>query len=283
MAYPLSGSQGAVTSWGAAGVYAAMLAKISPNAATIDIDDPEIDVSSVNSVNSTFIAGLRSASGTIVARAFSTPRLGNVGVFDWASTNYETNIEGWTFTVQPIAVHDITSEPTVVSGAPTWRNFMPDTAIVVRGTVRAKVDNTSPLVAPTAPAASSVALTLTFGDSATDDAINIAGAFTTKLATGFRRGDPQFVDYEWVATGAVTVSGTNNDILFGTPTGATALTSPLWSQGGATTNTLLTLTAGPGRTYAVDAFYRQIRMSVAVGEPVSFEVDWQGTGAVTIT
>lgn len=275
MAYPLSGSQGAVTSWL---LHPNLLTALSPNEATFDISEPETDVSEINSTNASYIAALRETSGIIRAHAFATPQLGNIGVANWNTTNYELNVTGFTFVLEPIAVHNITSRITTGGTAPSWSEFMPDTQNRAYGTIRCLVDNTTALSAPHPPDGSAaISLVLTYGDEATDDTLTF-NAFARRVGAGFRRGDPQTAEYEFVVDGAITVAGTSSTLW--REGGAGTIGSMVWPQGTAG-STLMTLTAGPSRTYAVDAFVRRKTLTLGIGEATRFDVEWQGTGAVT--
>jgi hypothetical protein len=286
MTYVLEGAEGTVTSWGVAGFYNTLLSKLMPNRATLNILADQPVTTQLGAFVQAAIPGLRSFEGSISSMVkFGTGggRLGNVGLMTWSAGGYTTHAYSWDLTIESIGVHDVTNLAAAGSG-PTWRAFRPS-SLRATGTYRARVDDLTAIVAPHASDLAGVlpTFTLKFGDEASDDTIVFTGG-TTGIGgiIGSARinqavGEPTTVEYDFVASGAITPDGTSN------PLGTSALsTGPLWSQGGATANTLLTLTAGTGRTYVGDAFYKSIRIHCEVGEPVSFEVDFQGNGALTI-
>lgn len=272
MTYPVTGVEGSVVSWGAAGFYATLLSRLVPNVASMQIVTDEIPRTGLNATTAALLTGLRSVSGRISAYNFASPKLGNVGSVAWTSGGYQTHVERWSLTVETTNVHDWTS----LSGSPTWRAFRPDN-VRWYGSYVTKVDNATDLVLTDAAGASSVNLTLIYGSTSSGDRFT-GTAFATRLDTGFRVGDINRAEYRFHGTGDLTPADSTS------PFGATAFGVPLWtgSSGSlSTTNTLLTLASNSGgQTYTVDAFYRSMTITCDVGQSVSLDIDFQGTGAV---
>jgi|SRR5690606_12549737 len=270
MGYPVVGAEGEVTSWGAAGFYANLIAAISPNQATITEVCDEIETTPLGSGVGRFIPGLRSWSGSITANAFATPRLGNVGLVTWSAGGYALHVESFDLTLEA-GSHDITS----FSGTPpTYRIFRPD-YVRGSGTFNARIDSETSLVGPHAPGATLPTLTLTYGSDTSANAIS-GPAMIQQMQANMARGSLSTVAYSFRFVGTITPSGTSS--LFGT----TAFGIPLWASDGDTTNTLLTLTAASGKTFSGDAFWTRIGLRCAVGESPEVTVDFQGSGALTI-
>lgn len=275
MPFPLIHAEGSVPTWGAAGLYNTLLSRLSPNTATLTGSSDAQDVTPIGGANRIILPGLGQWSASIAARWAGTPRLGNVGLVAFSAGGYTLHVESWSLTVETEAL-DITR---FNATNPTWRLFRPS-HVQWSGTITARVDDATALANLHIATDSSTAtalptLTLTYGEDAT--ANTLAGSvMLNTISVNQSPGALTTVEYGFTGTGALTAAGTNT--IF--PAGAVG--TFLWDQLGATTNTLLTLTAGTGRTYSGSAFLRSLTMTCAVGDPVEVSIEAQGSGVLTI-
>lgn len=275
MAYPLIHAEGSVPTWGAAGMYNTLLSRLSANTASITASSDSQDVTPIGGANRLILPGLGQWTASIAARWAGTPRLGNVGLVSFSGGGYALHVESWNLTVETQAL-DITRQ----TGTPSsWRLFRPS-HIQWSGTITARVDDATAVANLHVATATSTAvtlptLTLTYGLDAT--ANTLAGAvMLSNMTVNQSPGALTTVSYSFTGSGPLTAAGTNSIFSAG------AVGNFLWDQLGSTANTLLTLTAGTGRTYSGSAFARSISVNCAVGDPVEVSVEAQGSGALTI-
>jgi hypothetical protein len=272
MAYPIIGVDGSVTSWGSADFYSVLLSKISPNSATFSVVAPPEDITGIGTGQTSNISGLRTSQGTIDARIKlgATPILGNAGLVTFAS-GYTTHARAWDLTLETVAVHDIT---TFNATPPTFRSRRPD-RVRAYGSFLCRVDNSTDIIAPPTANATGAAMTLRYGDEATDDTIAF-NANVTQVSTAIVDRQIQDVTCAFTASGAITPAGTNSIL----GSSASALEIPLWeySSGSSVPHTL-TLTAISGKTYTTDAFWTRIRIQCTIDQLLIVSVDWAGSGA----
>lgn len=274
MGYRTVGTEGTVTSWGSANFYSTMLARLTPVSIDWDESNDPIEVAALGTDYDVSIPSVRSWRARLRARAFATPRIGNVGTVTFSAGGYALHVNRWTWTIESTAVHDITAFAGTPSSGPTWRDFRPDKTRVY-GTISAHADSGTAAVNTAAIAASSATLTLLYGDSATDEQVS-GLAYLSALAGAVRRGEPNTLDYSFVGAGQWTPAGTGSFL------GSTALDVPLWSQGGSAAGALVWATLAGSRTVSgTDSFWTRITITCGVDQPVEVDIDVQGVGALT--
>lgn len=274
--YPIISTDGSVTSWGSTNFYSDLLSRISPNTSTFNITAQPFDTTAIGSTTTNHIGGLRSVSGTLSGRvnlksgASHIPSIGNNGLVTFAS-GYADHVKSWSLTLETVAVHDITSQNAT---PPTYASYRPD-RIRATGTYTALVDATDDLIYVPAPNALGAAIDLKYGENTADELIEF-DAVVTQLSTTMATPSLNQVVYGFVASTAITPSGTNSIL------GSSALTVPLWTwSSGSSVPNLLTLTAITGKTYIVDAFWTRISLDCSVDSLVEVSIDWQGAGAIS--
>lgn len=277
MGYPLRSYEGAVTSWGSTNFYSTLLAAMRPISARVNINNPGVDVTGFTSASKQLTRGIADATVELSGYAFATPRLGTQGLVTFSATTntYVQFADEWDWEIS-WPEHDITQ----MSGAPTWRSFMPGGPAVNRGRFRARPVSDTALENPfiVGTPAADPSLTLRYGDSATDE--TLAGtALVTKLGVSLNTGDAQMAEYEFEFDGDVTPAGTGS--LFG----STALGACPWSAGGSAAGAMVISTKETSTTKTIsiaDSFVTRISMSVKVGEPTKVDMTVRVTGAVTM-
>lgn len=274
MAYPIIGVDGAVTSW-INGIYATIIAGLSPNSATLNIFADDFDVTGLGVSPTTSLSGLRSSSGNISGRINfgSTPRIGSQGLVTFAS-GYVVHCYAWTVDIQTTAVHDITEYNATEPG---WKTFRPDRN-VARGTFTCRVDNSTDISLPQAANAVGAAIVLKWGENTSDERLEF-NAVVTVAAVRIVTPGVQEVTYSFVSSGTITPYGTAGIL----GTSATPLAVPTWNYDtGSLVSHLLTLTSRTGQVFTVEAFYTRISISCNISQPLEISIDYQGNGEVAI-
>lgn len=301
MAYPLVGNEGDFTiSTGDAfytGIFGTSLGAglVKRFSWTLNVSSETHDITPLSATYIKSLSGLRSYAATFAGTAFNIPRIGNQGLVAMASpAYYTTNARAWTLVLEPAAVHDITN---FNATAPTWRSFRPDTVLRWSGSYTCDVDSaaqirtggsgTEPIQAPNITDDTSGTdlsnITLTYGDSATDETFS-GEVQVTGVSMGAVRGTKQSATINFVGSGALAAAGTN--LLFtGSGISGGNVTAPVWSGNGSaalvarfyekTTATVL-------YHETADMFWRRMVISCEVGQPVSLAMDFVGSGALTV-
>lgn len=280
MGYTTAASEGQIASWGSANFYSVLLSKIIVDSATLTVTSEDIDVTGLNATQAATLVGLGQWSISIKARAFTTPRLGNVGtvVFSAGAAGV-LHVDAWDAMFESSAVHDITELAALPANGPIWRAFRPDYSRV-RGSLAGHADSGTALSLPhilTPGQPTLPTLTLLYGDSSTDE--QISGLATLRqLGVGMNRGGLNTAAYEFTGSGAWTPAGTNS------PLGATALGVPLWSQGGSAAGAIRFDTlAGSRYLTGADSFWKSLQIRCPVGAPVEVNIEVQGSGVLSAT
>jgi hypothetical protein len=275
--YPLRSFEAAISSWGSANFYSTLLNALRVNGVRVNIRNPPMDVTGLTSSSKQLLVGLGEATIDIEAFAFATPRLGTQGLITFGTTTntYVQFADEWDLEMS-WPEHDITQ----LSGAPTWRSFMPGGPMTARGRFRARPVSDTALENPfiTGTPAALPTLALRYGDSATDETLTLAGAVVSSLGVSASPGDPQMAEYEFESDGAVTPAGTGS--LFGT----TALGEITWSAGGSAAGAMVVQTKDTATVKTIsfaDSFLTSIKMAVKVGEATRVSLSVRATGAVT--
>jgi hypothetical protein len=246
-------------------MYAALIANITPAAATININGEAQDVSELGTSADAYIPGLRSAEGTITGKAFASPMLGNEG--EIAITG------GYTSYIQRVslAVEANSLDWTPMSNAPTWRYMRPDgLRWSLTWDAIAKSDAATDLPFAAGAVLTNVAAYFTSG-------FKLSGlAFVTQTPINISRGSMTTVQCVAQGSGNLHFSGADT-ILSNVVTQLSAFT---WSAGGAA-KTLQIATLDGSRTYSMDAFARRLGITGGVGMPVEVTADWVSVGPVT--
>lgn len=273
MAYPVVSIEGAVSTWGASGMYATLVSKLTENSISLAVQAPPEDISSITDDYRKVLPALASWSGQMEAYAFSTPRLGNVGLATFSAGGYVAHAYKWSLTIDTPTVHDITPF------GEAWRKMRPD-RIAWRGTLSCRHDNSTMPVLPalattTSTAVSLPTLTLKYGLDATANEFSGAASLSQ---LDVRRGQGGVVEVDYAFEGSSTLSSAGSNPLFATG----AIGTFLWDQNGSTTNTLLTVNALSGKDYTGSAFLRSLTLTCEVSKPVTVSASIQGTGALTV-
>ena len=257
------GASGLVTSWSSN----TQLIETGHRPATFDLrvqaDTPDVTGFASGLKAFSHIPGLRSVTGTIrgLSIANSGPLIGNLGSVTY-SGGYVTNVRGWTLNVECSAL-----ESTAFGASDTtngWKQFVPG-MLRWGGTYSAQQDDTTPLVAPGKsgdPAAATfvVYTSKSFGGSIVSESLD-ASVATDAIATA---------EYAYRGSGDLTVTDASGTL----PFAAGVIPRP--------TAGTLTLTAITNQTFAISAFWTAVRMVVVQDQAVTVEVDFQGSGALTI-
>lgn len=275
MGYPTTGLQGSIASWGTGGnFYATLLARMTSAAATISLTNEPVDVGGLGVQAAVMRAGLSSATVEITGFLDATPRLGNVGLIAFSAGGYTQHLRGYELEIRTLQTHDIT---TLVgpSGAPEWRAMRPD-GHGWSASVEAIADSGTAGPLPLTPTGTNATVTMTYLDQTTDASFAGSG-FISSSRQQVQRGQLNTIEYTVTGAGALTPAGTTS------PFGTTALSTPLWSEGGSAAGPMVIATLTGSRTYTLaDSFWTRLRLGVRVGEPVSIGLTVQATGAVTV-
>lgn len=275
MAYRTVGVDGEVTSWGSANFYSTMLARLTPVAIDWDENNDPIEVAALGTDYDTNIPSVRSWRATLRARAFATPRIGNVGTVTFSAGGYALHVRRWSLTIEA-QVHDITELASSPASGPTWRDFRPDRSRI-SGTISCHADSGTVPVNTHAIGASAPTLTLVYGDSATDEQLSGA-AILSQLSGSVSRGSQNTLDYSFVQAGQWTPAGTNSFL------GSTALGIPIWSEGGSAVGAIVWATKSTSTAKTAtgtDSFWTSINITCEVDQPVEVSIAIQGVGALT--
>lgn len=304
MAYILSGSEGGFTISSGEAFYTALFGTalgaglVTANQWTLAISSESKDITPLNATNFKALSGLRSYVASVSGFVYAIPRVGNVGLVQSASPAfYVTNARAWSIVMEPYAVHPHTSfHASVPASGPTWRSFRPDSILRWSGSHTCGVDTTTvmrtgasgtePIQAPSITDDSATVdftnLTLTYGDSAADESFSGAAQIVGGERT-VRTGQRSDVVYNWVGSGPLAAAGTN--ILF-TSAGISAgkVVAPYW--GGLGTPLVAQFydkTSATTRYYeTVDMFWRRFAIICEVDQPVRYQMDFIGSGALTV-
>lgn len=270
MAYILAGIQGALTSWGSANQNATIASAITPASVNCTIAGDSQNVTGLNANYATMIPGLKSTSGTITGFTGSTPYIATSGQVAYNSGGYALHIYSAEATLRTATVHDITE----LSSGSQWKAFRPD-LFTWSFRYTAGIDNTDPIVAPPNTGASLPTVTLTYGSGAT----LIGSGLIRQVTPTIVRGQKQIATFEVDGSGSLATAGG----IFGTSTlGGSVNTAPLWAAGGAATGAMV-ITAAGSRTYTIaDSFWTAIKLSWTPASAARVDINWQGTGALTI-
>lgn len=279
MSRPLIGVEGALTSWGtASNLYADMLARLRCRSAVLTITEEDEDVTGLSSTTRSTLGKLKASTTTISGYAATTPRLGNVGLVS-STGGYALWVDEWSITIEPVAVHDITSMnvgDTLSAGIPYWKRFMPD-YVQWSGSYGARLDDTTGITLPFDSGVT--ADTFEFHYAASSAAKLSGSAIVTSVNPSVVVGQPSRATFAFRGTGDLVAAG-SSDFFSSGGTGYT-FGIPLWSQG-STIQGAHVITAATGRTFSVyDSFFRRITIGAKVGEPVTVEIELQNSGAVT--
>lgn len=302
MAYILSGSEGSFSITSGDGFYTGFLAACSINAWSMVINSESHDVTPLggagaNGPAATTLSGLRSYAASLSGFVYAIPRVGNQGLVAIANpAYYTTNARAWSLTLRPYTVHDITKYIGTVGNGPTWREFRPDPLLTWSGSYTAGVDSstvintagsgTEPIQSPSLTALDTGAgglqdITLTYGDSGTDEAFSGAAQITGASVPVVRGGKTEST-FSFIGSGPLGAVGTNN--LF-TSSGISSgkVVAPIWGQNGSATPLVAKFSTLIGSRYfqTVDMFWTRITISCEVGSPVTFSMDLLGSGALT--
>lgn len=275
MGYPLHGVDGSVVSWGSANFYSALLSRMSPTEARLNIPGAMIDTTGLGASTNTYIPSLAQWDATITGHAFTTPIVGNQSVVTFAAGGYTKNVESFVVDISA-PVFDYTSLNEAVSGtAPTWRSFRPGPSNW-SATVNVKLDSGTAMVGPDVAPATGTTCTFTYQDDATDEKLS-GTAFIESVDVNIAQGSLATATLKLRGTGALTPAGD------GSPFGTTAFGVPIWSAGGSAAGAIVIASKTGTRTFSgADSFWKLIQLTCNVGESVKIVVGVQGTGAMTI-
>lgn len=269
MAYPTVGSEGSLVSWGSANFYATLLSRMVTNQANVSIQVDGEEVTGLDVEHAVRLPGLKSATVSINATLFATPKLGNVGNVAYSSGGYVLHLSGWELNLKNRYLHDITATAGPAA-APTWRSFRPDSH-EWDATLTTKADSGTAPVLPHAPTDSLPTITFTYGDEATDDTFAGVGMIQ-QFAPSVQRGSPNTFTYRLMSSGALTPAGTTS------PFGSSAFNTPLWSAGGAAAGAMVIATLTGSRTITItDSFWTSLNIKCEVGRPVELSAEVQVT------
>lgn len=273
MTYPITSADGvAITSW-AGTFYSNLLSKAADISASLNIANSQADVTQLGGTTASYIPGLRAWDVSLSLRfaTSGTPATvvqGTQGLVTFSAGGYALHVPSMEFELSA-PVFEITS---FASTPPAWRAYRPGRA---QGTFRflARVDNATGMANLPGEGAALPTLTLRYGDENTDDTV-AGSAILTGRRDNYVAGQLATVEYSGVFTGSITPAGTN------TPLGTSVIGVPLWDLGVADATKLIIDTGA--ESWGGDAFWRRIRVAASVGEPVSIDVDAQGTNALAV-
>lgn len=273
----VTSATGLVTSWAGGGTNPTNTTLIgssnsSPAAFTLNLNAPEADVTAFVSggVNSrSYLSTLIDWSGTINCQ-MKPATIGSAGNLTFAgmpqSAGANINVGGWTLDVSAYTSPPVTA---MATSAPTYQAHIPG-IIDWKATVKAWLDGTVPIVAPGGGYAS--AILKVAEDGATDPQFT-GNAFATQVGVPVKVGEVTEISYALRGTGDLTAA-------VGASTWANwwfiagALTIPAAGS--------LVLTASTGRTYTGSAFWKSLKLTCMLDQPVTLEIGFQGTGTLTI-
>ena len=275
---PLGGYQANLVSWGAGGSqYATMKTRLNFVSAGISVVGETHNSSAPLSTISSHIAGLRSWFVDMEFQAFSTPRMGNVGIVQFSAGGYTKFVEGFVLTLE-YPIHDVTAMRESTSDAtPVWRTYIPDIG-VWSGAYAAKLSDSTAPVVPPAPTDALPTMTLVYGDSATDEAFS-GTAILDSMSYIVGRGQVAMANIGFRGVGNPTSAGTSAIW----PAGTVGL--PSFTDGAASPVGPIVLASKNGSRLftGYDGFLTRLSISCQVGQPVTVSVRYQGCGSLTVS
>ena len=257
---------GVVTSWGGTENSALITGGSAPSEFTLNSGADEFDTTALNGSGvsaMTRAPGMYNVSGSIRTRV-EPMRLGTGG-FITASGAYLTNLKGWNLNItRPAFPADVQ-----VNGTGTaYREFLPG-IYSWGGSWTAFFDATTPVVLP--GTAYTAAVFKILEEAAGTDHTLTGNIVTTGMGVPVKVGDLSQVTYNFEGSGALTSAGS------GAVTPIFAVGAWPSSAAGA-----LVLQAVTNQTFSLSAFWTRIGLSVPVDGPITVDIDFQGTGALTI-
>ena len=274
MAYPVTGVEGALTSWSGT-FYSNLVSKMTAMQASLRVSSPPQNVTPLGAAYDSYIPSIGTWEGTISGRGFATPRLGNAGLIAFSGGG-----GGYALHVDSIAVR-ITAGVVPITGmastGPTWERFRP-TQSTWAATVRCKVDSATALVLPDLASATGTAslstVTMTYGK--TSDATLAGTAAIVSVSPTIQVGAASMVELALQGTGTLTPAGAGSIL------GSTAFGVPEWDQASGLPDTTqspsLLVTMASGKTFTGCGFWKSIDLSWDVRSPVALSIGVQGTG-----
>ena len=257
-------STGVVSSWSGTEHTALISGGSAPSEFTLNSGADEFDATALSGsgvTTRTYKPGMYNLSGTIRSR-IEPLRLGTAG-FITASGAYLTNLKGWSLNlVRPALPADIQTS----GAAQVYRAFLPG-LIAWEGTWTAFLDDATVAVLPGNAYAAAVFRLI---DDTTDHTLT-GDIITTGVAIPVAVGNTSDVTYNYRGSGAITAAG-------GSAVTRLFPTSPIPSSAAGS----LVLQAVTSRTYTQSAFWTRIGLNVPVDGPITVDIDFQGTGALTI-
>ncbi|MBX3376049.1 MAG: hypothetical protein KF678_03485 [Phycisphaeraceae bacterium] len=267
------GILGKVTSW--SGTFVADLIGTSNSPATFTLNQV-VDTSDVTRFVTGSggarigrnIPGLKSWSGTISCQ-LATPRIGNAGLVTYSS-GYVANVKSFNISLNA----DSTDTTVFASTDPTWKSFTPG---IVRwsGSYETFLDSaTAPHGAGMAaePAAASFALVDDAGSTA--DKILAGNVITQSLGISVAPASISTANYAFVGDDQPTVTGTYVGGIMTDPGGGVySITTPIAGA--------MVLQSYTSQTFSGSAFWTSISFKCEVGQPITVDINFQGTGPLT--
>ena len=269
----VTAATGLVTSWaGTPNTALVGSSNSSPAEFTLNLNAPEADVTAFVSggVNSrSYLSTLIDWSGTIKCQ-MKPATIGSAGNITFAGmpqvTGANINVGGWTLDLSAYTSPPVTA---MAASAPTYQAFIPG-IYDWKASVKAWLDGTTPIVAPGGGAVS-IALKVA-EDGATDPGFTGNG-FATQVGVPVKVGEVTELSYAIRGTGDLTaVAGASTWSAWWFAAGAIAL--PAAGS--------LVLQAATGRTYTGSAFWKSLKITCMLDEPVTLEIGFQGSGTLTI-
>lgn len=256
---------GVVTSWAGTENSALITGGSAPSEFTLNSQADEFDSTPLSGTTAarTYAAGMYNLSGTIRTRV-EPLRLGTGG-FITASGAYLTNLKGWQMNIsRPALPADVQ-----VNGTGTiYRAFLPG-IYSWDGSWTAFFDDTTVCVLPGTAYASAVFKILE--ESGGTDHTLTGNIITTGMGIPIRVGELSQVTYNYRGSGALTSAGSG-------------AVTPIFAVGAWPSSAAgsLVLQAVTNQTFTQSAFWTRIALSVPVDGPITLDIDFQGTGALTI-
>lgn len=262
-----TGLTGEVVSW--AGTFnAAMLALLKP--ASFQMANPGIANDTTGfaggaAVVRSKIPGLRGWSGSI-AGFLAAPVSGILGSVATSGSEYVTNVRAWDMALTCDVLGD-SGDATGFNPTGGWMDKYPG-LVTGSGSYEALVDHSAALTLATAAGASlsTLTFTLTTGQTLAASAIITSAEVTESV------GQLNVVRYSYEITGHVTIVGSANIIPAAvaqvTPV-AGALLLKLSEQGGS------------DKTLSGSAFWNRIALRCTPTQPITVDIGYTGTGALT--
>ena len=261
------GITGSVASWANnTFLIASGAADASFTASLVSTLDESTPFSPLNNT-ATGLPGFKSFTGTITS-VIDTAILGTGGGVTATAPNYlVTGSRKWTLTLTRGAVEHI-AFPGLTG--PYYREYLP-TIMRWGGTFEGVLDDTNPAVEPAdpndSPNLADLTLTIATGKTFTGK------AHLTEFAPAVDPNEINTFSCQFAGSSTLTALGS---FLFQSAT-STPIVPSLDPSGDA-----LVLVATGLRTYTIDAFWTRITINCALDEVVTADIDFQGTGPLTI-